>query len=202
MEDIFGIIHVEKKRKNSSRNIHKHKNSTKISIAISWKRGQTMMSAESCIKLAQTWICSSVPGINVQRVCVNSSELIKPVIQGFISFHFLLISHSHTKRRLNGNLEKNTGESITCAVFIQCAYLFRKYVNKNAQKYCQILSQTAPTTVEGVKRNRVERRGWGNPYIHTSKSVSLSPPDKSPLEKMWSSRRRAQFQQWWGAGQR
>lgn len=44
--------------------------------------------------------------------------------------------------------------------------------------------RAVPTTVERVKNSWVwRRRGWGNPYIHTGKSVSLSPLDKSPLDK-------------------
>lgn len=40
------------------------------------------------------------------------------------------------------------------------------------------------TDVAGVKRKRVGgRRGSGNPNIHTGKSVSLSLPDKNPLDK-------------------
>lgn len=29
----------------------------------------------------------------------------------------------------------------------------------------------------------MKQRGYGNPYIHTGKSDSLSPPDKRPLDK-------------------
>lgn len=37
--------------------------------------------------------------------------------------------------------------------------------------------------MEGVKHSREKWRGCGNPYIHTGKSDSLSPPDKSPSDK-------------------
>lgn len=40
-------------------------------------------------------------------------------------------------------------------------------------------------TFAGVKNDRAKKHEStrGNPYIHTGKSVSLSPPDKSPLDK-------------------
>lgn len=49
-----------------------------------------------------------------------------------------------------------------------------------------VVTKTVTTIVEGVKCTEysgVKWRACGNPYNHTGKSDSLSPPDKNPLDK-------------------
>lgn len=54
------------------------------------------------------------------------------------------------------------------------ALLRALYCHRNSHYYCG----KSKAEYTGVKW-----KGCGNPYIHTGKSDSLSPPDKSPLDK-------------------
>lgn len=67
----------------------------------------------------------------------------------------------------------------TCAVCDKS----RRCSEKCAQKYCCHQNSQYYCGRSKAEYSGEKWRGCGNPYIHTGKSDSLSPPDKSPLDK-------------------
>lgn len=92
-----------------------------------------------------------------------------------------MLYHISTRKTRKERDGISGSESGTCAV---CNSQSRKKIKCESIVELGSVPKTVLTTVKEVKSCRVEwRRGCGNPNIHTGKSNSLSPPDKSPLDK-------------------